>query len=178
MGKTINESRAGGFLSRVTRIGVVAGTHPELARGAASALSSVDRILHAGRIGAENVLRQLGEIAPVIAVAGDQDYLSFGDRFPEIVELDLGGASLLMTPMIGTPPEWLAPIKTRLEQSQPSILVHADALVAEIRWFGGTLLVNPGRAGVPQPPGRSATCAVIEIDGPGRIDARIVDLSP
>lgn len=156
----------------------MAGTHPDLARGAAVVLSGVDRILHAGGIGDERVLRQLGEIAPVIAVAGDRDYLVFGDRFPEMAEFQIAGAALLMTPMIGSPPDWLAPLKARLEQAAPSVLVHAQAPVAEVIWFGGTLLVNPGRAGVPQPAGRGPTCAVIEIGGPGRIDARIIALTP
>lgn len=156
----------------------MAGTYPELARGAAVALSGVDRILHAGGIGDERVLRQLGEVAPVIAVAGDRDYLVFGDRFPEIAELEIAGAALLITPLIGTPPDWLTPLKARFEQTAPSVLVHAHAPVAEVMWFGGTPLVNPGRAGVPQPAGRGPTCAVIEIGGPGRIDARIIALVP
>ncbi len=63
------------------RLGVVADTHcPEfldrLPAALAPALAGVDLILHAGDVGGEGggeTLRELGRIAPVVAVRGDHD---------------------------------------------------------------------------------------------------------
>jgi predicted phosphodiesterase len=159
------------------RIGVVAGTIPRLAQGILAPLAGVERILHAGGIGPAAALEQLGAIAPVVAVVADRDFVTFGDRFPEVAELAVGGAQIVMTAMAGTPPRWLAPVARRLASAPPDVLIHSDGGAPTVGWYGGTLVVNPGRAGLEPAAGRRASCAVLMIEGPGRIAAQIVESS-
>jgi hypothetical protein len=64
----------------IIRIGVIADTHvpdllPALPAGVAAAFQDVDLILHAGDITSISVLHDLGQIAPTIAVRGEEDTL-------------------------------------------------------------------------------------------------------
>ena len=54
-------------------IGVISDTHGLLRPEALAALRGVDRIIHAGDIGAPEVLAALAEVAPVTAVRGNND---------------------------------------------------------------------------------------------------------
>lgn len=54
-------------------VGVVSDTHGLVREGALEALRGSDVILHAGDIGGNHVLQELGEIAPVIPVRGNVD---------------------------------------------------------------------------------------------------------
>ena len=54
------------------RVGVIADTHGLLRPEAVAALASVDLIVHAGDIGSQAILDELGEIAPVVAVSGSE----------------------------------------------------------------------------------------------------------
>jgi uncharacterized protein len=55
------------------RIGVISDTHGLLRPEAVEALRGSDLIIHAGDIGSEEVLEKLREIAPVVAVRGNND---------------------------------------------------------------------------------------------------------
>lgn len=157
------------------RVGVVQGADRPAPPGLGPALAGVDWILLAGGIGDQSALDELCQIAPVTAVVSHRDFLAFGDRFPETAELELGGARILLTHMIGSPSELLPPIRRRLEIDPPDIVVHGGAPEAQVVWLGGTLFVCPGAVAGDRP-GRPSTCGVLEIAGPGRITAHILDL--
>lgn len=55
------------------RLGVIADTHGLLRSEAVAALDGCDRILHAGDVGAPQVLAGLRAVAPVVAVRGNVD---------------------------------------------------------------------------------------------------------
>src|SRR5581483_116168 len=55
------------------RIGVISDTHGLFRPAVLDVFRGVDHILHAGDIGGEEVLKALGEIAPVTACAGNND---------------------------------------------------------------------------------------------------------
>ena len=61
------------------KIGVISDTHGLFDESIVSIFAGVDLIIHAGDIGKLEVIARLEEIAPVIAVEGNND--SFG-RFP------------------------------------------------------------------------------------------------
>lgn len=158
------------------RIGVVAGTTaaclPELERR----FERVDLILHAGRIGGAEVLSALERWAPVRAVIGDQDYLDFAHRLPETAEFEAGPARVLLTHLVGQPPEVLLPVRQRIDTYQPDLVVSGHRPVAQVLWVGGTLFVAPGHAGIRRGR-RPRTCALLEIEGRAEITAHVHQLS-
>ena len=80
--------------SRVHTVGVISDTHGLVRPEALAALAGVERIVHAGDIGAPAVLAALGRIAPVTAVRGNNDREAWAAAIPETEVLEIGGASL------------------------------------------------------------------------------------
>jgi putative phosphoesterase len=76
------------------RVGVIADTHGLLRPEALAALAGVDRIVHAGDIGAAAILEALAAIAPVTAVRGNNDHGAWAEALPETAELTVAGARL------------------------------------------------------------------------------------
>jgi hypothetical protein len=120
-------------------VGVVSDTHGLVRKEALDALRGSDVILHAGDIGGNHVLQELGEIAPVIPVRGNVDG-GWARLLPERRRLDLGGVPVLVLhdrALLG-----LDPVEEGL-----GIVVfgHSHQPLAERR--KGVLWFNPGSAG-------------------------------
>ncbi len=159
------------------RIGVVARTTcrsvlPAIER----VLAGVDALVHAGELGPPPVVARLASLAPLTAVVGERDYLEWGDRFPEVAELEFAGVRLLVTHMIGTPPDLLPAIRARIERDPPEIVVHGHVPAARVAWIGGTLFVAPGAA-CPSARDRAGTCAIVDISAGGRVTAEVHELA-
>lgn len=75
-------------------IGVISDTHGLLRPEAVAALRGVHHIVHAGDIGAREVLAALAAIAPVTAVRGNNDRGAWAKRLPETEVLELGAVRL------------------------------------------------------------------------------------
>lgn len=75
---------------RAHRIGVVSDTHGLVRPELLEALSGVEMIIHAGDVGAAQVLEALGAHAPVVAVRGNMDGGPWarGLREVEVIEID------------------------------------------------------------------------------------------
>ncbi len=71
--------------------GVISDTHGLLRPEALAALRGVDRIIHAGDIGAPEVLTALAEIAPVTAVRGNNDKGPWAQAIPPTQVVDAAG---------------------------------------------------------------------------------------
>ena len=72
-------------------IGVISDTHGLLRPEAVAALRGVDRIIHAGDIGAPEVLYALAAVAPVTAVRGNNDRESWASAIAHTQVVDAGG---------------------------------------------------------------------------------------
>jgi putative phosphoesterase len=80
--------------SRVHTLGVISDTHGLVRPEALAALAGVERIVHAGDIGAPAVLDALARIAPVTAVRGNNDREGWAADIPEREVVEVGGVSL------------------------------------------------------------------------------------
>src|SRR5207244_13156488 len=86
-------------------IGLIADTHGYLDPRVPPALKGVERILHAGDIGSEAVLATLARIAPVTAVAGNNDAKLAQLGLPLRADMELEGVKLHLVPrLIGAAP--------------------------------------------------------------------------
>jgi putative phosphoesterase len=153
------------------RLGVVSDTHgrfdpkiPRLFRG-------VEAILHAGDIGAMEVIRALEAIAPVYAVEGNND--RFGN-FPEERVECFAGRRVLLRHIFGELHQLRAAQRALLQSATAEVVVFGHSHRPYRARLGGTLLFNPGSAG-PRRFALPRTVGLLRLE-PGRIDARIAHL--
>lgn len=120
-------------------IGVISDTHGLVRPESLHALEGVEMILHAGDIGNQDVLDRLNQIAPVVAVRGNNDKGEWAQSLPEVEVVELGGVSIYMLHNlneIDISPAGIFRVVVSGHSHKPS--------VAEER---GVLYVNPGSAG-------------------------------
>jgi len=151
------------------RVGVVSDTHGRLHERVLELFAGVDRILHAGDVGSEDVLTYLGAVAPVTAVRGNMDRYAGAWRLPEELRLEIEGLAVVV---VHDGAKWLRSRDPVAEAVDVLVSGHTHRPVAET--FDGYLHLNPGsasRAGA----GGTRTVALLEVDD-GRPQARIVPL--
>ncbi|MDB5728377.1 MAG: metallophosphoesterase family protein [Noviherbaspirillum sp.] len=122
------------------RIGLIADTHGLLRPEATHALRGVDRILHAGDICDARVIEQLEQVAPVLAVRGNNDKGEWADALHETETLDVGGVKLHMI-------HDLQQLKPQPEAEGIQVVISGHSHKPVVKRERGILFVNPGSAG-------------------------------
>src|ERR1051325_851755 len=120
-------------------VGVISDTHGLVRPQAIEALAGVDMILHAGDIGNSAVLDKLREIAPIVAVRGNNDKGEWVDSLPDSEVVKIGEISIYMLHDLKELD--ISPTGT----FQVVVSGHSHKPVVEER--RGVLYVNPGSAG-------------------------------
>jgi uncharacterized protein len=121
-------------------IGVISDTHGLLRAEALAALAGSDHIIHAGDIGAPDILARLGEIAPVTAVRGNVDKAVWAKRVPETEVLEAGGVSIYVL-------HRREDLDLNPEAAGFAAVVCGHSHVPKVERVGGILYFNPGSAG-------------------------------
>jgi putative phosphoesterase len=75
-------------------VGVISDTHGLLRPEAVELLRGSEHIIHAGDIGAPEIVAELEKIAPVTAIRGNVDTQEWARRFAEIEVVELAGLYL------------------------------------------------------------------------------------
>jgi putative phosphoesterase len=81
---------------KTTILGLISDTHGLLRAEAVRALRGSDLILHAGDVGAPEILESLKTIAPVVAVRGNVDTGEWAKALPLTEVIPLGSATIYM----------------------------------------------------------------------------------
>jgi uncharacterized protein len=76
------------------RIGIISDTHGLLRPEAVELLQGSEHIIHAGDIGAPEIVGELEKIAPVSAIRGNVDTQAWARRFAETEVVELSGVFL------------------------------------------------------------------------------------
>lgn len=121
-------------------VGLISDTHGLLRPQAVEALRGVDRIIHAGDIGGEEIVAALSAIAPVDAVRGNNDRDAWGARIPTELTLDIGGVAVHVL-------HDLKELELDPVQAGLKVVVAGHSHKPEVRQQDGVLYVNPGSAG-------------------------------
>ncbi|MGZ8804890.1 MAG: metallophosphoesterase family protein, partial [Microbacterium sp.] len=131
-----------GALMDAIIIGLVSDTHGLFRPAIADALAGVSLILHAGDVGADAVLQELGAIAPVRAVYGNVD--SVRPPLEARLALEVGGLGIHMSHghELGSP----TPDKL-LARYRGDVLIFGHTHTPLVHREGSRLVVNPGAAG-------------------------------
>jgi putative phosphoesterase len=73
-------------------VGVISDTHGLLRPEAVEALAGAELIIHAGDVGGPEVLEELGRVAPVVAVRGNNDRGGWAEALPEYEAVEINAA--------------------------------------------------------------------------------------
>ena len=122
------------------KVGVISDTHGLLRPEAEAALAGIAHILHAGDIGAPDIVPRLARIAPVTAIRGNVDTADWARAFPEQVELALARRRILML-------HDLHALATDPAAAGIEIVVSGHSHRPGVETRGGVLYLNPGSAG-------------------------------
>ena len=148
-------------------IGVISDTHGLVRPQAIEALAGVDMILHAGDIGNSAVLDTLREIAPVVAVRGNNDRGEWAQSLPDWEVVEIGAVSIYM----------LHDVKeidiSPAGAFQVVVSGHSHKPAVEER--RGVLYVNPGSAG-PRRFSLPISLAHLRVEG-STVNAKLIELA-
>jgi uncharacterized protein len=126
--------------SAQVRIGLISDTHGLLRPEATASLRGCSLIIHGGDIGGPKILEELGSIAPVTAVRGNNDIGRWAERLNETEIIEVQGVRIYaihnLAEMTGD---------ARAEGVRVIVAGHSHKPLIEER--DGLLFVNPGSAG-------------------------------
>jgi hypothetical protein len=122
------------------RIGVISDTHGLLRPQTVEALKGVSLIIHAGDIGAPEILENLGRIAPVRAVRGNTDRGEWARALPSSEVVEVGEVHLYILHDLHT-----LDLDPKAAGFAAVIFGHSHRPHLERK--NGVLFLNPGSAG-------------------------------
>jgi putative phosphoesterase len=150
------------------RIGLISDTHGLLRPEAMAFLRGVERIVHGGDIGDAGVLAALAEIAPVVAVRGNNDVGAWADRVPLTERIEIGGIRLYAI-------HDLADLDIDPAAAGVRVVVSGHSHRPLVSERDGVLYVTPGSAG-PRRFTLPVSIGELLIGDDGRVVARTVTL--
>ena len=122
------------------QIGVISDTHGLLRPEALAALRGSEHIIHAGDVGAPEILETLAAIAPLTAIRGNVDQAAWARTLAETEILEIGGISIYVLHDLGR-----LDLKPGAAGFQVVLSGHSHVPKQEMR--RGVLYFNPGSAG-------------------------------
>ena len=151
----------------VTKAGVISDTHGLLRPQAEVVLAGAGHIIHAGDIGAPEIVPRLALIAPTTAIRGNVDRDGWAEAFPATATLTLGSRRIFVLHDRGE-------LGFDPAARGFSVVISGHSHRPNIERIGGVLYLNPGSAGrrrfsLP------VTIAMLEVSEEG-VDAEIVTL--
>ena len=123
------------------KIGVISDTHGLLRPEALTALEGSDFIIHAGDIGAPEILGRLRDIAPVTAVRGNVDRETWAQQIPETNVLEAGGVVLYVL-------HDLQQLDLKPEAARFDAVISGHSHIPVRQTKNGVLYFNPGSPGL------------------------------
>ena len=121
-------------------IGVISDTHGLLRPEALQALRGSDHVIHAGDVGASEILDQLATIAPVTAIRGNVDKAAWARNLAETEVVELAGISIYVL-------HDLAQRDLKPGAAGYKVVISGHSHVPKQETKNGVLYLNPGSAG-------------------------------
>jgi uncharacterized protein len=134
---------------------------------AVKALRGSDRILHAGDVGAPEILKALAQIAPVTAIRGNVDTGEWARSLPATEVVEAGGVSLYML-------HDLSQLDLTAKAAGFCVVVYGHSHQPKMEEKSGVLYFNPGSAG-PRRFYLSVSVGRLTIEA-GKVRAELVEL--
>ena len=148
-------------------IGVISDTHGLLRPEALDALRGADFILHAGDIGAPEVLERLRMIADLAAIKGNNDRDAWARGIPDTLEMKLEGVGIYMIHNVRD-------LEIDPAAAGYRVVVSGHSHMPSIREESGVIYLNPGSAG-PRRFKLPVSSGMLVVDGE-RVEAQLQTL--
>lgn len=150
-------------------VGIISDTHGRLKPSALDALAGVDCIIHAGDIGAPEVLLELEAIAPVTAVLGNNDRSdAYGPGVTDEARTAIGGVDVFVT-------HYPKVAEKAAASGKYGLVVHGHSHVPRDEELDGCRIINPGGAFRPRC-GSKAQLVIVQIEDGAVGPVRAVEL--
>ena len=104
------------------------------------ALRGSDHIIHAGDVGAPEILEKLTTVAPVTAIRGNVDHAAWARRLPATEVVEIAGISIYVL-------HDLAALDLKPEAAGFKVVISGHSHVPKQEIKSGVLYLNPGSAG-------------------------------
>ena len=153
---------------RAHTVGVIADTHGLLRPEAAAALAGSELIVHAGDVGSAEVLDTLREIAPVVAVRGNNDNGAWAATLQATEVVEIGGVFLYVL-------HDLRELDFDPAATKFHAVIAGHSHRPRIDHRDGVMFLNPGSAG-PRRFALPVAVARLQVHG-GRVRGEIVELA-
>jgi len=135
------KNRAGGHAGKQGHlVGVISDTHGLVRPEVLAALAGADHIVHAGDIGAPEVLSALAQLAPITAVRGNNDRGEWARSLATTAAVEIAGVSFYVLHDL-----YELDLDPQAAGFAAVIAGHSHRPLIEER--DGVLFVNPGSAG-------------------------------
>jgi uncharacterized protein len=121
-------------------LGIISDTHGLLRPEAVEAMRGSDRILHAGDVGAPEILEALARMAPLTAIRGNVDTAPWARRLPSTEVVEAGDVSIYML-------HDLAQLDLKPGAAGFRVVIYGHSHQPKIEEKNGVLYFNPGSAG-------------------------------
>lgn len=121
-------------------IGVISDTHGLLRPEAIEALRGSEHIIHAGDVGALEILVQLARLAPLTVIRGNVDKGVWTRKLPETELVEIAGVTIYVVHDLGT-------LDVKPEAAGINVVIYGHSHVPKIDTRNGVLYFNPGSAG-------------------------------
>jgi len=150
-----------------TLVGVISDTHGLLRPEAIAALKGADLIIHAGDVGARDVIDALRKLAPTFAVRGNVDNGQWASALPVTADVEVGGLMFHVLHDI---------VELDLDPAAVgyAAVVYGHSHQPSIDMRDGVLFLNPGSAG-PRRFRLPVSLARVSVSG-GKLRPEIVEL--
>ncbi|WP_295722673.1 metallophosphoesterase [uncultured Methanobrevibacter sp.] len=136
------------------KIGLISDTHISKSRGKLSnkvleAFKGMDLILHAGDINSQKVLDKLNQIAPIIAVEGNNDRNNKSLNLKSVEIIEIHNLRILLTHGDKLPRGDYNKYFKFAQKHDANILISGHSHKPHLKKEKGILLVNPGSPNKP-----------------------------
>jgi len=148
-------------------VGVISDTHGLIRPEAVAALRGSDLIIHAGDVGAPQVLDELRKLAPTFVVRGNIDVAHWAGALPATAHVEAGG---LMFHVLHD----IAELGLDPAAAGYAAVVYGHSHQPSIETREGVLFLNPGSAG-PRRFRLPVSIARVSVSG-GKLRPEIVEL--
>lgn len=121
-------------------IGIISDTHGLLRPEALQALRGSEHIIHAGDVGAAEILEKLATIAPVTAIRGNVDKGVWARKLPSTEVVEVAGISIYVL-------HDLAQLDLKPEAAGFKVVISGHSHIPKQQTRHGVAYFNPGSAG-------------------------------